>query len=160
MLLISAVIWQTQQTAMYRQFAISAGTIIPTPEMLKAERKLLHTELAVIVMYFTSLWIIKLSFLVFFRRLGQKVKGQKIWWWCVLLFTIGTWGLCIGVINFDCLVRPLDYIEGKYVCFLPETLKLIVESGMRSPTCTEKCVYISNSFLCGRRDQRCCKLVL
>lgn len=46
-----------------------------------------------------------------------------------MLFTVGAWALCIGVIKFDCLVHPLDYIEGsKYVYFLPEAVKLIVEA--------------------------------
>lgn len=55
MLLVSAVIWQTQQVEMYRQFGIFAGTTIPTLEILEAEWKFLRAEAAVLVMYYTSL---------------------------------------------------------------------------------------------------------
>lgn len=62
MFLASAVIWQSQQTAMYEQFALSTGNVIPTPEQLAAERTFLRSEVATISMYYTSLWIVKLSF--------------------------------------------------------------------------------------------------
>lgn len=134
MLLVSAVILQTQQTAMYRQFAINAGTIIPTPERQKAEIKLLHTEAAILLLYYTSLWIVKLSFLVFFRRLGQKIIGQKIWWWCVLVFTVGTWASCIGSMSFKCLLSSLDYFHGKYAYSISEALILTIEAECTHPS--------------------------
>lgn len=118
--LTSTVIWQSQQTTMYRQFAIASGTVIPTPKQLAAEATLLHSKVATGSIYYTSLWIVKLSFLVFFRRLGQRVRGQKIWWWCVAGFTVATWATCIGTIAFKCLVRSLDFIIGTSSIYTPE----------------------------------------
>ena len=60
------VILQSQQTAMYKQFAFASGTFIPTPEELEAEKTFLHTKVALLIMYYTSLWTVKLSVLVFF----------------------------------------------------------------------------------------------
>lgn len=98
MFLATASIWQSQLAAMYEGFTISSGTVIPTPEQLSAEIILLRAEFAITCMYYTSLWMIKLSFLVFFRRLGEKVRGQKIWWWCVTSFTVATWLTCMGLL--------------------------------------------------------------
>ncbi|MCJ1422458.1 hypothetical protein MMC29_000338 [Sticta canariensis] len=109
----SVVILQSQQTAMYNQYALAWGTLIPTPEELKAEETFMHTEVAIIIMYYTSLWTVKLSVLVFFRRLGQKVRGQKIWWWCITSFTVATWAICIGTMRPQCFLRSLDYVIAK-----------------------------------------------
>ncbi|KAI9878023.1 MAG: hypothetical protein M1830_002143 [Pleopsidium flavum] len=110
MLLASAVIWQSQQTPMYAQFALAAGQVIPTPEFLADEATFLHTEVATIFLFYTCLWSVKLSFLIFFHRLGQNVSGLKVWWWCVLGFTIATWATCIGDIQYRCLLGSLEYI--------------------------------------------------
>lgn len=103
--------FQSQQTAMYNQ--ITLGGFYPTPEELEAEITFMHAELAILIMYYTTLWTVKLSVLVFFRRLGQKVRGQKIWWWCVTSFTVATWATCIGTVRPECFLRSLDYIIGK-----------------------------------------------
>lgn len=113
MFFASAVIWQWQQTAMYEIFTLSSGTVIPTPEQSAAVRTSFRAQFVIISIYYTSLWIIKLSFLVFFRRLGHNVRGQKIWWWCVTALTIATWATCIGTTEFKCFLRPLDYIFGR-----------------------------------------------
>lgn len=130
--LASAIIWQSQQTAIYDQFAEVAGTMAPTPEWLAAEKTLLRAEAATITMYYTSLWIVKLSFLLFFRRLGQNVKGHTTWWWCVLAFTVATWFTCIGSISFNCLLRPLQYIYSKFPGPMPKALRLIIDRAQRN----------------------------
>ena len=95
---------------MYTQYSLSTGQIEPTPQVLAAERILLQTEVATIFLFYTSLWTVKISVIVYFHRLGQKVRGQKIWWWFVLGFTIATWATCIGDIQYSCLLDSLDYI--------------------------------------------------
>lgn len=148
MFLASAVIWQSQQTAMYEQFALSTGNVIPTPEQLAAERTFLRSEVATISMYYTSLWIVKLSFLVFFRRLGQKVRGQRIWWWCVTGFTIATWATCIGSMDFKCLLRSLDYVFGRQAYSHTRATILIGCSRMRRPIRTKFSMGQSRLWLC------------
>ena len=159
MFLASAVIWQSQQKAMYEQFILSAGTVIPTPEQLAAERKFLRSQVATVGIYYTSLWMVKLSFLVFFRRLGQNVRGQRIWWWCVTGFTVATWVTCIGSMGFKCLLRSLDYIFGRVTYSHTETTILKYCSQMRKPICTKFSMGNSRIWMCSRRDHRCSKWV-
>jgi hypothetical protein len=109
-LLASAIIWQTQQVAMYTQYELSAGRLIPTPKLLAAEKTFLRTEVATIFLFYVCLWCVKISFLVFFRRLEQHARGHRIWWWCVFGFTVATWATCIGNIQYHCLLGALEYI--------------------------------------------------
>ena len=109
----TAVIWQTQHVGVYYQFALSSGSVLPTPAVLSALLNGQRAQLAVLVMFYSCLWAVKLSFLIFFRRLGQKVRGQKIWWWCVTGLTITTYITCIGTIQYPCLVGDLQYIMSK-----------------------------------------------
>lgn len=113
MFFASALVWQSQHSAFSEQLAFSSGTVIPTPEELAAVTTCFRAEFAILGIYYTSLWIVKLSFLVFFRRLGQNVQGQKIWWWCVTGFTVATWATCIGTIDFKCFLRSLTDIYGR-----------------------------------------------
>ena len=96
---------------MYNQYPLSAGLLEPTPHIIAAEIIMLRTEVATFPLFYTCLWSVKISVLVFFHRLGQKVRGQRIWWWCVLGVTIATWATCIGDIQYPCLLRALEYIE-------------------------------------------------
>lgn len=135
MFLVSAVIWQWQRTALYQQFTF-ASTAVRTPRQREAQKSLLRSEVVTISFCFTGLWMIKLSFLVFFRRLGQKVRRQRIWWWCVTGLTVATWATCIGTMSFKCLLGSLDYIFGKEAFSHSGALILNGCSAMR-PICTK-----------------------
>lgn len=110
MLLASSIVWQTQQVPLYNQFKLSSGHIQPTTAILAAEQTLLHANLAVLILFLSCLWSVKVSILVFFRRLGHKVQGQRIWWWSVMGFTLLTWATCIGVLQYWCLLSSAEYI--------------------------------------------------
>ncbi len=110
MLLTSSIIWQTQKTPLYYSFKLSAGQMQATANVLAAEQSFFHANLAVLILFLSCVWSVKISVLLFFRRLGQQVRGQKIWWWSVMGFTILTWAICIGVLQYWCLMGPADYI--------------------------------------------------
>ena len=75
MFLAFAIIWQSQQTALYEEYSLALWTIIRTPDKLQAGRTLLYAKSTNGILYLTSLWIIKFSFPVFFRRIGQNARG-------------------------------------------------------------------------------------
>ena len=64
--------------------------------------------MVILVFFYTSLWAVKTSFLLFFRRLGHNVTGQKVLWWCVFAFTLASYFVCIGDIQYSCLASPLE----------------------------------------------------
>lgn len=50
----------------------------------------------------TSLWLIKLAFMVFFHGLGKQIRHQQILWWCALVYILASYGVTIGMPDFQC----------------------------------------------------------
>ncbi|KAI9808507.1 MAG: hypothetical protein M1827_007212 [Pycnora praestabilis] len=113
MYLASAIIWQWDLGPLYAQLTSYTGQGPPPPEFLATLVRFLHTEVSLIFLFYTSLWLVKLSVLIFFRRLGQGTRGFKKWWWCVLGFTVISWGVVIGVIDYGCLLGSVKHITGE-----------------------------------------------
>lgn len=109
-LLASSILWQKQAPTLYDQYAIASGNMPIYPEFLEKDEKFLHTIAPFTILFYTSLWSVKLGFLLFFKRIGYEVKIHKIWWWCVLFITVSTYFACIGDINYKCSLSSLIYI--------------------------------------------------
>ena len=54
--------------------------------------------------------IVKLNFLLFFRRLSTNIPKFAIMWWAVLLFTVAGTMAQIGMQQFGCFFGSTDYI--------------------------------------------------
>ena len=109
--LLTAVDWQVVARWMYQFIAVTSGQQWPPPiSFVKDSERYYKGSVIVLVFFYTSLWAVKISFLLFFRRLGQNVAGQKVLWWCVFAFTLASYFVCIGDIQFSCLAAPLEDI--------------------------------------------------
>lgn len=95
---------------MYYIMAVSAGLELPGEGFAPLAESYFKSTVAVIVLFYSSLWSIKISFLLFFRRLGKNVRGQKVVWWPVFGFTLATYFACIGTIQYPCLVSSFAYL--------------------------------------------------
>ena len=114
--------WQTQVNALYTQFRLAARTLLPTPEILAKQKTFFRCEAAMRVFFYTCLFGVKLSFLLFFRRLGAKVRGQRTWWWIVVFVTTATWLSLMGVLDWPCLLRPRGKTRLKIAHFIADRL--------------------------------------
>lgn len=107
MVLATTIIWHFTAHDMFQSTAVASGQLSPTsvPTYIQDSEHYLRSSIAVIVLFYSSLAAIKLSFLLFFHRLntGVHVKVQTIQWWVVFAFTIATWLASIGTINYQCL---------------------------------------------------------
>lgn len=103
MLLTSAIIWQFDKESLYEQMELTSGQLLPSAGFEHRVEKALRGSLVEIVFFYSSLWSVKVSFLIFFRRLGHKVKGQKQLWWFVLIVTLASYIVCLSLINYNCL---------------------------------------------------------
>ncbi|KAI1819963.1 hypothetical protein F4861DRAFT_534059 [Xylaria intraflava] len=63
-----------------------------------------------LLLSFGGLWLIKLSFLAFFYRLGHNVAKYRLFWWLVSFFVVATGVVEFGITQYPCLFGPLDYI--------------------------------------------------
>ena len=113
LLLITAILWQTQVEALYTQYKLLSGAVLPTPEIEYKQSLYLRCFAAIFVLFYTCLFAVKLSFLFFFQRLGARVLGQRIWWWFVLIFNTAAWVTLIGSMGWRCLLSSLEYIFSK-----------------------------------------------
>ncbi|KAL4883815.1 hypothetical protein BJY04DRAFT_216152 [Aspergillus karnatakaensis] len=109
-LLAQAITWQTQVDTVYLQFQLSAGNILPTPEVLDRLAELWRAQCAILILFYTSLWAIKASFLIFFRRLAGTERWWMIWFWCVSGFVAAAYFACLGDIQYKCLLSSQEYI--------------------------------------------------
>lgn len=115
LLLTNTILWQIGKDALYETFAFSAGQLFPPPANFEHNsEQYLRRSIAVIIFFYTGLWSIKLSFLIFFKRLGQNVRNQGLIWWTVLIITGASYFACLGDTYYKCLASPFSYIEGEH----------------------------------------------
>jgi hypothetical protein len=107
MFFISAVLWQYSAKYMYQDLYIASGlsSTIPT-NFISDSEKYLRAQIGIIFLFMSGLWSVKIAFLLFFRRLGENVSGQRVHWWGAFAFTIATYLVTIGTIEYNCLAPP------------------------------------------------------
>lgn len=110
MKLVTNILWQINLQMLYEYFAIIAGKKPFDVGYIDRPATMLRTGVILHILFYSTLWLVKLSFLMFFRRLGSKVKGQKIWWWCILVFTVLAWVACISDIQYKCYLSSVAFI--------------------------------------------------
>ena len=110
LLLASALLWQMESPNLYELFNVASGQKPLTKIFVKNNTALLRSLTPFALLFYSCLWIVKLSFLLFFRRLGMNVRGQKIWWWCVLAVVLLTWAATIADNDYKCSLKPIEYI--------------------------------------------------
>lgn len=112
LLLATAIMWQFVSQYWYQIQEVASGHLYPPPATYIADsERYLRMSVPIIAFFYTGLWSVKLSFLLFFRRLGNKVRGQKLHCWIVTAFTLATWCTCIATIHYNCLVSPFMKIR-------------------------------------------------
>lgn len=104
--LVNVVIWQKTANQLYLVIAVASGQILmPLPEYISHVHIELHSQLASYLLYYTALWSVKLSFLFFFRNLGNDIRRHRILWYCVLAYTTASYLICVGMVDYQCLVE-------------------------------------------------------
>lgn len=109
--LASAIVWQVSVAHdMFELMDVTANVELPGPTFFTDAETYFKGSLAVIILFYSTLWSIKISFLIFFKRLGKNVTRLRLLWWPTLIFTIVSYGISVGTIPFRCLVDSISYI--------------------------------------------------
>lgn len=118
--LVVTSLCHTEVSTLYENSAVNAGEKAISLEFLHKDAVFIRRVLTAMFLFHTSLLLIKLSMLVFFRRLGSRVRSHKIWWWCILVMTIIFWIVCVADFPWSCLLRPSDPInsESEHHCYV------------------------------------------
>lgn len=80
-------------------------------------KKIMFQGISNAILSFFSLWCIKFAFLLFFRKLGQKVKGQRNLWWFVFVSTFATLVISVAIMHYGCFSGNNDLRSlGQIIC--------------------------------------------
>lgn len=115
--LVNVILWTIMAPRLYENYHMlqGKGPIDEAGMARNWERygEFVHVIAPFKMMFYTSLWTVKISLLLFFRKLGHQIRSHEIWWWCVLVVTVSTWLVCIGDIDYTCTTKPWPYIFSK-----------------------------------------------
>ena len=71
----TAILRQIRVFVLYEHFAVMAGKTPSDVSFVNRGTALLRTGELIDILICSELWLVKLSFLMFFRQLGSKLKG-------------------------------------------------------------------------------------
>ena len=99
-----AVVWQKNANKLYSVIAVESGQLsLLQPQFTSYLETELYSQFASYLLWLTALWSIKLSFLLFFRNLGNHIQRQMILWYCVLGYTVASYITCLGMADYRCV---------------------------------------------------------
>jgi len=110
MLLANAIVWEVAAGSMYTLVTVENGVVPPPSDFDYQLTLFFHSQIAINLLNTCGIWAVKLSFMLFFRKLGHNVRGQKWLWWCVLVLIVAAFAICIGVYDWPCLIESLPDI--------------------------------------------------
>ncbi|KAH8699444.1 hypothetical protein GQ44DRAFT_764685 [Phaeosphaeriaceae sp. PMI808] len=112
-LLATAILWQVITPDLYELMEVTAAMRLPSENFVENAERYMKGSLAVLFLFYVGLWSIKMSFLVFFYRLGDQVTYYRVSWWIVTIFTVSAGFVCLGDIQYHCLADPLMKVVTK-----------------------------------------------
>lgn len=104
LVLITACLWQWALKDIYYFINLNAGLVALQADYPTRLLQGLKISLIVELFFYTSLFLAKMSFLVFFRRLGNNVRGQTYVWWPAFTLSVISYVISVGDVEYHCLV--------------------------------------------------------
>ncbi|KAK4171532.1 hypothetical protein QBC36DRAFT_199132 [Triangularia setosa] len=89
---------------------VGNGLIPMPPTFMEDVPRALHGVFAQGLLGTIGIYAVKLSFLLFFYRLGNQITFYLIFWWCVALITLISFGVNMGLLEYKCMLSGLEVI--------------------------------------------------
>jgi hypothetical protein len=115
--LASACVAQLHLDYVYTMEDDSNGRIAIPPTFLDDMPKALHGMVIHGVLSITGVHAVKLSFLLFFYRLGRKIPNYVIFWWFVTFVVVASYAISIALIEYRCMLSSLQILLTE--CVIP-----------------------------------------
>lgn len=87
----------------YELYSFYALGAFPTMSFLKRYQVFLKLQAVRFVLFYSCVWGVKLSFLIFFRRLGLNVSVFVAWWWIVVGVVVTSYISVIADNQWTCI---------------------------------------------------------
>ncbi|KID97563.1 hypothetical protein MAJ_06435, partial [Metarhizium majus ARSEF 297] len=110
LVVVTAALWQWGAKDMYYILNANAGLVQVGPDFVTRMRRFLLVSFIAEMFFYTILMLFKLSLLFFVKRLGSSVDRFKYFWWPTLVFSMCTYLVAVGDIDYKCLFATLEDI--------------------------------------------------
>jgi hypothetical protein len=111
---VSAILIQIYVPLVYDLEKVQNGDMsVIGPDFFENSRKAFNVVGANLLLSIVGVFLVKLNFMLFFRRLGERIKYFVILWWIVLLFAIAGTIAQIGMLLYKCFFGSVSYIFGQ-----------------------------------------------
>ncbi|PYH44303.1 uncharacterized protein BP01DRAFT_401389 [Aspergillus saccharolyticus JOP 1030-1] len=107
---ITGIVWRVESPTLYELYALGAGTAAFMPDVIPRLNTVMRYEAPFMFLFYTTLWCVKFSFLVFFYKLGSKIHNHRVWWWVVSATTLAVWVVSVGDIDYQCSLGGVEFI--------------------------------------------------
>ncbi|KAI1414861.1 hypothetical protein F5Y13DRAFT_9797 [Hypoxylon sp. FL1857] len=94
----------------YELEAVQKGEMVPGPNFFAEANKGLVAIGTCVNLTVVGVLIVKINFLLFFRRLASHMRRFAVSWWAVMVFTVGAAAAQIGMQEFGCFFGGAEYI--------------------------------------------------
>jgi hypothetical protein len=120
---VVGALWQYAARDMYYTLDVESGIEAFEADFFDRLHRWLMVSMIAELFFYTSLVSIKLSFLMFFRRLDTNVNYLKWLWWPTLFFTLATYFISVGNQKYKCEIGSTETIIGE--CNSPDSISFI-----------------------------------
>jgi hypothetical protein len=108
--LAAACVAQLRLHYVYMLEDVSNGAISMPSTFLEDVPKALHGIFIQGILSITGVHAVKLSFLLFFHRLGRQIPKYIMFWWFVAFVTLASYAISIALIEYKCMLSSLAVI--------------------------------------------------
>lgn len=109
-LLVTSILCHLRMADIYNKMEVAWGNVLPAPDFWDRNKEGLDAVLAHLVLTIVALFLVKLNFLLFFRRLGSSLTHYQVIWWTVTIITVACGATTLGLTRFKCIQGTPDYI--------------------------------------------------
>ena len=128
----------------FRIRRISQGEEPYTPDIGPPAHFFLKLQFAIIVLFWTCLWTIKMSFLMYYRTLFENLPGHLVWWTVASVFTLIAYLGCWAIQLAACYPISTYFTIGE----IQDPMKTIwVDLTMTGACETRRDIMVSNASL-------------
>lgn len=114
LLLISlAIMYKYTIAKMFEVVRVATGDEAPTLPFFDRATVYLKLQFAIIVLFWTEIWVVKISFLIFYRNVFSGLPEHMLGWRLVAVFTGLTYALCWAFQLASCIPIPNYFILGE-----------------------------------------------
>ena len=108
-----AIVYSVVMGDIFEVDRVTAGHEKPAPGFLQRGNFFLRCQFALICLFWTSVWSVKVSILLFYKTLFNKLRSFQICWWLVLGFVVVTYLACWGTQLASCWPIPTYFNLGR-----------------------------------------------